>query len=105
MMICTTPNQTRQPGPPTNLAICSQRWEQLPFPITFIEMMRFNMPVGLLRQGRLADELCITISATYPNINDGRDASGAKLTDAAAASQPHGEPVLVHARKLREAIQ
>lgn len=63
------------------------------------------MPVGLLRQGRLADELCIAISSTYSNITEGRGASGVKLTDAAAASQPHGEPVLVHARKLREAIQ
>ncbi len=105
MMIHAAPSQTRQPEPSAHLAACSQKWEQVSFPIAVIGMLGFDTSSALPGKGRLVAEVSTAILAAHFIINGEHGVSDAKLTDAAAGSDPRSERLLVHTRELREAIQ
>lgn len=80
---------------------CSLKSEQVGFPI---EVLRMNGPgtaAGLVGNGHLADELCITVCALNYKIRGKRDASDAGIRSAAVAIEGRGEHFLAHALKLR----
>jgi len=105
MMNSAAPAKACKPAPLKRLGTCSRKREQVAFPVAVVRMMRLDTVGGLLGNGRLADELCITVRALNFKISGDRGASDANLTDAAAALASRGEGLVAHAQKLREAIQ
>ena len=105
MMNSAAPANARKLAPLKRLGTCSRKREQVALPIAVVRMMRLDTVGGLLGNGRLADELCITVRALNFKISGDRGASDANLTDAAAALASRSEGLVAHAHKLREAIQ
>ncbi|WP_353460286.1 hypothetical protein [Sphingomonas faeni] len=83
---------------------CPLKWEQVAFSIEVVWPQGLGTAAGLMDEGRLADELRITVCALNYKISGERSASDADIRSAAVAHEGRGEHFLAHARKLRAVL-